>query len=100
MSVFQQVSSIFRAQLHQPPVIQDQPVSTSTLASLVRSFEYWPSPLAIVSSRNSGMAHIMCGVVPLPADLVCQGAGQPGFANAGGAGNEHVSVLFYPLVTV
>ena len=49
--------------------------------------------------EESGQAQVE-GDVALPAGAVRRGAGEPGFTDAGGAGDEDIEVVADPLVSI
>ena len=91
---FQQVTAVLCGQCDKIPVIEDQDMR----------FRQGGEELGIASIplsdchvlQESGQAQVQ-GCVAVPAGCVCQGTGQPGFAHAGGAGDEDIEVFADPL---
>ena len=91
---FQQVTALLCVQFDQAPVIEDE-----GLGFCQGGEELGIASIALGDGHvleESGQAQVQGGVA-VPAGVVCQGAGQPGFADAGGAGDEDIEVFANPL---
>ena len=91
---FQQVTALLCVQFDQAPVIEDEGLGfRQGVEELgVASVPFGDAQLL----EESGQAQVQGGVAE-PAGAVCQGAGEPGFADAGGAGDEDIEVFPDPL---
>ena len=91
---FQQVTALFGGQFDQAPVIEDEELGPR---QGVDEFGVAPVPLGDGQVlEESGQAQVEGGVA-LPAGAVRQGAGEPGFTDAGGAGDEDIEAVTDPL---
>ena len=91
---FQQVTALLCVQFDQAPVIEDE-----DLCFRQGGKEFGVASVALGDSQvleESGQAQVEGGVAH-SAGAVRQGAGEPGFADAGGAGDEDIEVFADPL---
>lgn len=91
---FQQVTALFGGQFDPSPVIEDE-----ELGSRQGVDEFGIASVVLGDSHvleESGQAQVEGGV-SLPAGAVRQGASEPGFTDAGGAGDEDIEGVTDPL---
>ena len=91
---FQQVTALLCVQFDQAPVIEDEDLGSRQGGEElgIASVPFGDAQVL----EESGQAQVQGGVA-VPAGAVRQGTGEPGFADAGGAGDEDIEVFADPL---